>query len=293
MNKAPGLLTVENGDLWYYQGIDRQHYISTAIQLGATSGTDSWNDYTLLAPGTVNKIPVIWARKKTTGAIYQYTITYNASGYPNNLGSPQSGSGTQLTIPGTGTNTVGPASSLNSTADPGITSPGNFHDTTPAEPDIVTTTATGELIDYPGAAATGGLAAFGDPVALGNPTQYTSTTEYTFPDDNTYYPTGSIWVGTKTTMTFDDGVLALTDTATGKLLASYGTGGNPNACLVLQSDGNLVIYNNFTNPTATWAVSRLSGVTISAGDHLTLGDDGNLVLYNSSNTSIWASGTGH
>ena len=43
-------------------------------------------------------------------------------------------------------------------------------------------------------------------------------------------------------MTFDDGVLALTDTATGKLLASYGTPGNPDAHLVLQSDGNLVLY---------------------------------------------------
>jgi hypothetical protein len=35
----PGLLTVENGDLWYYQGIGTKDYISTAIQLGATNGT--------------------------------------------------------------------------------------------------------------------------------------------------------------------------------------------------------------------------------------------------------------
>jgi hypothetical protein len=291
----PGLLTVENGDLWYYQGIGKQNYINTAIQLGTSTSTDSWNNYTLLAPGTVNNVPVIWARNNNTGTIYQYAITYDSTGYPNNLHTPQSGSGIQLSIPGTGTHTVGTPSSLSATAAPHISSPGNLHDTSSiAEPDIVTTTDTGELIDYPGAAPTSaGLATFADPIALGNPTQYTSTTEYTFPDDNTYYPTGSVWIGTKTTMTFDEGLLALTDTATGKLLASYGKAGNPNAYLVLQSDGNLVIYNDFTNPTAIWVVNHLSGVTISAGDHLTLGDDGNLAIYSSTNSIIWASGTGH
>ena len=94
-------------------------------------------------------------------------------------------------------------------------------------------------------------------------------------------------------MTFDDGVLALTDTATGKLLASYGTPGNPNAYLVLQSDGNLVIYNDFTNPTAIWAVSKITTNPVSADDHLTLGTDGNLVLYSSTGSVIWATGTNH
>ncbi|MGV9563816.1 hypothetical protein [Streptomyces sp. NPDC003480] len=59
------------------------------------------------------------------------------------------------------------------------------------------------------------------------------------------------------------------------------------AHLVMQSDGNLVIYDE--NGHARWA-SNTSG----AGNRAVFQEDGNLVVYNSSNQTLWSSGTaGH
>lgn len=84
---APGLLTVENGSLWYYQGQQSPFFLGTAVQLG----TSGWNGVTLLAPGPVNGVPTLWARDNATGALYKYTITFDAAGWPRNLGTPGSG----------------------------------------------------------------------------------------------------------------------------------------------------------------------------------------------------------
>jgi hypothetical protein len=63
-----------------------------------------------------------------------------------------------------------------------------------------------------------------------------------------------------------------------------GSGGNR---VVLQADGNLVIYR--ANNTPVWA-SNTAG--IGAGASLYLQDDGNTVIYNSSMIPKWASNTG-
>jgi hypothetical protein len=55
--------------------------------------------------------------------------------------------------------------------------------------------------------------------------------------------------------------------------------------LVLQTDGNLVLYN------ANWKPIWATGTDGSSADRLTLQTDGNLVLYNANWKPIWATGT--
>jgi hypothetical protein len=151
-NGAPGLLTVEGDSLWYYQGQTSQFYLGTAIQLG----TSGWDGVTLLAPGTVSGKPALWARDNTTGAVLQYTITFDANGFPVNLGTPSSG--TALTIPGGAT--------FPQALYPSAISPGDLRGS--GFPDLVVTSTAGRVIDYPGAAPTSaGLATFASPVPLG------------------------------------------------------------------------------------------------------------------------------
>ena len=151
-NGAPGLLTVERGSLWYYQGQTSQFYLGTAIQLG----NSGWDGVTLLAPGTVNGRPALWARDNTTGAILQYGITFDARGFPVDLGTPSSG--TALTIPGGAT--------FSKALYPSAISPGDLRGT--GFPDLVVTSTAGRVVDYPGGAPTSaGLATFGSLVTLG------------------------------------------------------------------------------------------------------------------------------
>ncbi len=66
---------------------------------------------------------------------------------------------------------------------------------------------------------------------------------------------------------------------------------NGYAYLVMQADGNLVLYRSrdFVSSTAVWA-SGTNGKG-SAPFRLTMQSDGNLVIYDSTNKPTWASGT--
>ena len=74
----------------------------------------------------------------------------------------------------------------------------------------------------------------------------------------------------------------------GTPLWASGTSGHPGAYAVMQSDGNLVIY---LGPTALWS----TGTNGHPGAYLSVQDDGNLVIYQSAcvgaNNSCWASGS--
>ena len=63
------------------------------------------------------------------------------------------------------------------------------------------------------------------------------------------------------------------------------TEGSP-ARLVLQSDGNLVVYRNSDN-VALWS----SGTAGQASDRLVMQTDGNLVIYTAGNTVVWSTAT--
>ena len=65
--------------------------------------------------------------------------------------------------------------------------------------------------------------------------------------------------------------------------------------LIMQSDGNLVVYANTQNCqantacTPTWASNTAGNGT--GPYNLVMQDDGNLVIYDSTNTATWATGT--
>ncbi|MFE0461867.1 ricin-type beta-trefoil lectin domain protein [Kitasatospora sp. NPDC058965] len=99
------LITVENGRLWYYPGsVNAAAHFSTPTMISS----DDWSNTTLIAPGVVGAsvdtttdpahpattggTPTLWARNNTTGAITQYTLTFDANGQPTgNLSAPKSG----------------------------------------------------------------------------------------------------------------------------------------------------------------------------------------------------------
>jgi hypothetical protein len=275
---VPGMLTVENGSLWYYQGQVTQFYLGTAIQLG----TSGWDSVTVLGTGTVSGTTVLWARDKTSGTVSQYPITYDSAGYPVSLGAPTGTSGTTLTVPA-GRNSTGTLlHTIPATQYPQVYTV-DLHGTGNA--DLVATTPTGVVIDWPGTTPATGLATFGSPTAMGN--IGAKSGNIGFPLGTTVYPTGSTWTNGTVTMTFNQGALTISNASDGALRATFGPGGLPTAYLVLQTDGNLVIYNDVANPTsAPWATG-----TNGSGAAMTLQSGGNLVITNSAGGVVWQSGT--
>ncbi|MFI5528770.1 ricin-type beta-trefoil lectin domain protein [Kitasatospora sp. NPDC051853] len=55
---VPDLVTVENGTLWYYPGRAGGAVIGAPVKLGS----GDWRDVTVMAPGRVGGVPVLWAR---------------------------------------------------------------------------------------------------------------------------------------------------------------------------------------------------------------------------------------
>jgi len=113
-----------------------------------------------------------------------------------------------------------------------------------------------------------------------------------FPNDGYQYPSGSSWSTASADMSFSDGVLTVKETGTGTATETYGTSGYSSAVMVLQTDGNLVIYQNAADATAAdtgsiWA-SDTSG---HPEDCMFFQPDGNLVIYSDDGDVLWSSGT--
>jgi hypothetical protein len=83
-----------------------------------------------------------------------------------------------------------------------------------------------------------------------------------------------------------DGNLVLYDgPTTSKALWSSGTNGKPGASAIMQTDGNFVVYDGAHN--ALWS----SGTSGHPGASLSLQDDGNLVVYDPSRKVLWTTST--
>jgi CubicO group peptidase (beta-lactamase class C family) len=82
-----------------------------------------------------------------------------------------------------------------------------------------------------------------------------------------------------------DGNLVLYRNDTGRALWASGTDGRSVDHAIMQNDGNLVCYTS--SGQACWA----SGTFGNPGAYAQLGDDGNLVVYSSAQASLWASNT--
>ena len=83
----------------------------------------------------------------------------------------------------------------------------------------------------------------------------------------------------------DDGNLVIYQNSNGSALWSSGTNGNLPGFLVMQGDGNLVFYG--PSNVSIWN----SGTSGHANVVLSMQSDGNLVLYSGS-TAIWSTNTG-
>ncbi|MFF7632298.1 ricin-type beta-trefoil lectin domain protein [Kitasatospora sp. NPDC008050] len=74
----PDLITVENGQLWYYPGA-----AGTLLGSPVRLGTGDWSRTRLVAPGKVAGTPTLWAESNTsTGTIASYPLAFNADRTP-------------------------------------------------------------------------------------------------------------------------------------------------------------------------------------------------------------------
>jgi hypothetical protein len=112
-----------------------------------------------------------------------------------------------------------------------------------------------------------------------------------FPSDGDQYPSGSSWSTAGSAVTFSDGVLTVKETGTGTTTETYGTSGYDDAVLVLQTDGNLVIYPTAADAKATTGSLWASGTQGNTADCMFLQPDGNLVIYSDDGEALWSSGT--
>ncbi|MFF7992490.1 LamG-like jellyroll fold domain-containing protein [Kitasatospora xanthocidica] len=84
---APDLITVDKGELWYFPGTFQA---GCNLGAGVKIGTGDWSNVTLLAPGTVDGVPTLWARNDTTGAVSSFPLAF-AGGVPTSRISAPTG----------------------------------------------------------------------------------------------------------------------------------------------------------------------------------------------------------
>ena len=72
----------------------------------------------------------------------------------------------------------------------------------------------------------------------------------------------------------------------GTALWASGTAGKASANAIMQGDGNFVIYDTAGSP--LWS----SGTAGNNGAHLTVQNDGNTVIFSSGGATLWSTGTG-
>jgi len=157
-NHLTSLITVENGQLWLYQGLFG-NALGNPVLLGSASGTTNWSGMTLIAPGTVGSSLALWARNNSTGAIYSFPLVTGSDGLPTlNPASP----GTPVAAT---SGTVITGISLNPATYPAVASPGPLNNS--AFPGLYAEQTTGTLPSgascaggclwfYPGQSTSGG-----------------------------------------------------------------------------------------------------------------------------------------
>ncbi|WP_089106954.1 LamG domain-containing protein [Streptomyces hyaluromycini] len=146
----PAIITVENGELWYYQVTG-----GPALSYPMLLGDGDWTGMTLIAPGKVNGTPTLWARDNSTGALYTYSLARDSTGLPPLLHATAH-TALALTLPPTSYPKIASSGDVNS-----------LSGGPDGNPDLYVTDTHGELIEYPGTASTSTTANFAAPVSLG------------------------------------------------------------------------------------------------------------------------------
>ncbi|MBC3840739.1 hypothetical protein GXW82_11995 [Streptacidiphilus sp. 4-A2] len=122
-----------------------------------------------------------------------------------------------------------------------------------------------------------------------------TTQDAVFAANSATYPSGSSWNVGVNTMTFNQG--QMTVTVAGTPLYQVGTPTSPGAVLTLQSDGNLVAYDNAADAAAAngtgalWSTKTDGSTADTKGSAMLLQADGNLVIYAADGAVVWASAT--
>jgi hypothetical protein len=143
---TPSLLTVENDQLWLYQGgCGANLNGGNPVELGSSG----WANITLIAPGMIGGQLTLWARDNTSGALYDYPIGIDPNGVPT-LSNPAS-TGTPIaagTLPaGSGAFQI-TGITLNQGQYPIIASNGD--DATGSAPNLYAIDTNGNVVEYAG-----------------------------------------------------------------------------------------------------------------------------------------------
>ena len=151
----PDLLTVEDGQLWLYEG-EYGDSVDKPLLLGSSGGSTNWSAMTIIAPGEVNGVLTLWARDNSTGVIYSWPLTLDSNGMPE-LGTASVGAPVTAT-----SGTVVSGVTLTSAAYPFAVSSGPLTGGTcgtsnpTACPGIYAEDTSGDLWYYEGQSASGG-----------------------------------------------------------------------------------------------------------------------------------------
>ena len=122
-----------------------------------------------------------------------------------------------------------------------------------------------------------------------------TTQDAVFAANGATYPSGSSWTVGVNTMTFNQG--QMTVSVAGTPLYQVGTTTSPGAVLTLQSDGNLVAYDNAADAAAAngtgalWSTKTYGSTADTKGSAMLLQADGNLVIYAADGAVLWSSAT--
>ncbi|MFE9571045.1 FG-GAP-like repeat-containing protein [Streptomyces sp. NPDC006692] len=277
-DSMPDLLVKQGKQLWVYYG-NRTQNLDTVRAHPIPVGGSDWDQFTLVAPGDLNKDgrPDLLMRKNSTGELYRAygeadpldpnTVvnyaTWGTEGHRTKLDSPLLSQGDY----------------------PTLGSSGDFDGDGTA--DLWGRKTDNTVTGWPGKTVGSDLTGFGQPFTIDGSVGGRRITP------GTRLTSGQSITSTSAKLTMQaDGNLTITSNAN-KVLWSTNTSGNPGASALIQSDGNITVNKPGDDSTSLWSTNK---VTEGKPEHLSDGfamlqDRGNLVVYNAKNQSLWSSGT--
>ncbi|MFF7634313.1 hypothetical protein ACFZB9_14330 [Kitasatospora sp. NPDC008050] len=291
------LLGVEDGRLWLFRpSPTTPDDLDTVAQLIPNTGNASWNNYQIIAPGPANGTTTdsngITHKQATVWArCYDGTIHQYPIIWNNTTNSPDY---TALQDPGSGY--IPGSGGITQTAYPLVGSSGDLNND--GIPDLWAVNSNKHLTAFSGAANSAGVfTSFAGQVNdLGS---VTTTINTTLSGGTILHPGDTAYSAHAKLVMQLDGNLVLYSLNTGAALWSSSTF-YQGAWAAMQTDGNLVIYKPKTDstgkpiypiPGAVGDSIWSSGTNFNNGAHAVVQDDCNFVIYSANGPAIWSTKT--